>query len=903
MTTGDEFEAVLEAVSRYLQDYQKGDLSSLQKELLQVLWRQPKLSYSAVVDELRRQSYAKVKTGHLRNVAAALWKTVGTIVETKVSKDNVIDELQRWYKQTQAHYSSPLHGRDRDSLRLMQALQNPHHRVICVTGMPRIGKTELVYSVINQLQQQRQAAASETSDAPPIHWHLAAEVPTVRHLYEKVYQRIHRSKPSADQLEDPTVSLRTVLEQPLLLVINDADVLYDAERLSGLFQSGSGYVQLLIQVIQDPTLQGRIIWVSQVAPWCLETRQTTLHHFEVSALSKEGARSLLRSRAHGTQPSDWQPLIQFCGGNPGLLLAAAQKVHDVFDGSIRQFLKTPLRGNSQEDNLWRKAIDAISTDEKVLMIWLMLRPLTYQAILQLAIPHLPEQKRVNALRSLQRRGLVRGQTAVANTGKRLYDLHPPYLRYALADWLAHRISQQLAEKDMGLLLQYPLTRPLDPAWNRRWHYQYILEPLAKSLGTGAYWSRSAQSQLLAKLMSQIPPESDEKIRYSTGYRMGNLLNIAVALGIPLAEFTIAGSTIRCADLRKAQFAGVKATGCQFDPTTILPLVFKGRLVADMSADGNAIVVGDTEGRIGCWVRADEHFQLDQYYRFRPVGEQPAAINAIAIDTQKVVVISVNNEIYRWWIEGNHQPIKQWGIASEVRYLAQSGDAIAAGLADGGVCVYDRVTMVAGQCRTHTGPVSVLSFDAEGESVASVGHGNRLLHWDVMDLPDLTIQDDLPSDGRILLAAQWRSAALLLAGTLDGCPSIKLGEDPWRNFQTVQGVTKLSFSRNGTCLIGLDSRGNLYRWDQALEEVQSMAALNIHPNIVRLDNTGDSLLTVCSGDNSRQTDACVQLWEVPTGRLIWEIEADAPPMTGVSLDQVAGLSTATLQHLREFSAEI
>ena len=84
MATGDEFEAVLEAISRYLQDYQKSDLSSLQKELLHVLWRQPKLSYSVVVEELHRQSYAKVKMGHLRNVAAALWKTVGTIVETKV---------------------------------------------------------------------------------------------------------------------------------------------------------------------------------------------------------------------------------------------------------------------------------------------------------------------------------------------------------------------------------------------------------------------------------------------------------------------------------------------------------------------------------------------------------------------------------------------------------------------------------------------------------------------------------------------------------------------------------------------------------------------------------------------------------------------------------------------------
>ena len=59
----------------------------------------------------------------------------------------------------QSSPSSSLYGRAGDSLRLMQAVQKTHHRVICVTGMPRTGKTALVSKVITQLRQQLEASA------------------------------------------------------------------------------------------------------------------------------------------------------------------------------------------------------------------------------------------------------------------------------------------------------------------------------------------------------------------------------------------------------------------------------------------------------------------------------------------------------------------------------------------------------------------------------------------------------------------------------------------------------------------------------------------------------------------------------------------------------------------------
>ena len=90
-------------------------------------------------------------------------------------------------------------------------------------------------------------------------------------------------------------------------------------------------------------------------------------------------------------------------------MAAAQKVRDSFDGSIRWFLENPLGGTNQEDHLWLRVIDIVSIDEKVLMIWLMLKPLSYEEIKRLRIPNLPEQRRVNAFQSLRRRGLIEAE--------------------------------------------------------------------------------------------------------------------------------------------------------------------------------------------------------------------------------------------------------------------------------------------------------------------------------------------------------------------------------------------------------------------------------------------------------------------------------------------------------------
>ena len=57
-----------------------------------------KVDISSIAKELYRQNHRDVTAGHLRNVAAPLWKAISTVVETKIEKDNVVDELRRWYR-------------------------------------------------------------------------------------------------------------------------------------------------------------------------------------------------------------------------------------------------------------------------------------------------------------------------------------------------------------------------------------------------------------------------------------------------------------------------------------------------------------------------------------------------------------------------------------------------------------------------------------------------------------------------------------------------------------------------------------------------------------------------------------------------------------------------------------
>lgn len=889
MTQGDEFEVILLAITQALHDQHQIELTSAEQHLLAGLWQQPSATYSEIAAVLSDRGIRKINGPSLRNVGSKLYRNLSILTGVKLDKRSLIERLQQWFQHYQAQDSLDLVGRLEDITRLTQHIENGAYRVICVVGVPRIGKTDLVQAAITILRQQ--AIANHTVAYTP-RWIEAENAQTVEHLYHEVHQQLHASRPSETGIENAIAALMNELRrQPMLLIVNDADILYDPLETAGVLREGSGYQRLLRYMVNDPTLEGRLIWVSRVPPRPLEMTRNTLCKHELPPLTNDEAIALLNR--HQLLESDSvarQHLIEFCGANPGLLLEAAFKVRDTCSGEVSKYVANPQQYLGPEGEHWRQAIATLSEAEQVLLAWLLLKPWSYEAIMDLVIPQVSSTQRVQALESLRKRGFLQ-----ENDNR--YHLDPPFLQYLAAAELAAMVSQLILERQSLERLRYPIILPLAAAWRRQWHRQYILEPLSQHIRDhSAYWNQAAQQRLIEDLVSELQSQAQQSEPSDYGYALGILLSLAAFLKLPLTGLALAQSVIRYADLRAADLSGLSIDQCQFYETDF-PVCLSGKLVADMSADGTAIAVGDGDGRVGYWIKAGESYRLQKYHRFRNLPGHSVAIQAISIHPYDVVVVAVGTTIYRWWTGGDAAPMPQLEVDCAVRCLAQNDDYIAVGLQDGGICVHDRITPFTGHCRTHTGPISVLTFDADGFELASIGHGNRLLCWDLETEPMPAIQDNLPSSGRILYAARWYDGELIVAGTKDGAPTVKRGEAAWMTLQSMQSIGKLAFSSDGSFLAGLDRQGRFYLWNHDLEEVRHLHMLKNCPDQISISNDGSQLLTI----NRQQTATQIQLWCVDSGRLVWDLSASQQMISALTLTEIKGIAEAELLHFSEFTA--
>ena len=890
MTRGDEFEVILEAVVRRLRESNNIELTQMEQHLLEYFLRRPNLTYLEIADDLRQRQIRNVKAGYLRNVGSKLRQTLSALTGINVEKRNLADQLRHWHSRFQIQESSNLVGQSESVARLLHHLKNDAYRVICVTGMPRIGKTDLMNTVISVLRRPNRSTDPTRYN---FQWIEAQDVPTIKHLIETLLQRLHGSRQRVNSLEEAMAALiNEFRRQPLLIILHDADILYAPQQTAGILPESNGYHRLLRQLINDPTLEGRLVWVSRVSPRQMELARSTYCRHQVSSLSAEQGnalldhRNLLRNAREGRQR-----LIEFCGGNPGLLLKAAYRVQDSCREQISLFMADPLRFLGQEETEhWQREIMLLSEAEKILVIWFMLCPWSHEALTALVIPNMSEAQRVQAIGSLKKRGFLMEQDGQNH-------LHPPYFQYVVATWLVQTVSQKLLEKQDLASLRYPLTLPLAATWRRQWYRQYLLEPLAREI-QGKHWNRATQRTLFAELLEMMQTQTDDR-QPDYSYAIGGLLTLFVTLQLPFKGFTLNSVAIRHADLQTANLTQMQIINCQFYDTAF-PVYLSGTLVAEMSADGQAIAIGDSEGRVGYWVRSGDSFRLDKYHHFRSLPDKSIAIQAISVDQRDVLVVAVDQSIYRWWTSSNTLPSPQMEVESPVRCLAQRDDYIAAGLQDGSIKFYDRTLNVDKYCNAHAGAVNFLAFDAEGFELTSVVNSNRALRWSLMTKPLPVIQDTLSSEGRILWAVRWRDEHLILAGTMDGRPAIKQGEASWRNLSNGEDIDKLVFSRTGHFLAGIDGEGVLYLWDQTFQMVHQVALPESRPEKIGISDDGLTLLTVIPQHRDNQMNICIQIWDIQTGRLIWQMTASNQYISGLVLENIEGLSPAESSHLREFS---
>ncbi|TVP70265.1 MAG: hypothetical protein EA342_01640 [Leptolyngbya sp. LCM1.Bin17] len=877
-----DIEDIINGFNRHLLNQGQTGLTDSQRAVLAACLLDPRCKYK---DMAARNGYT---ANSLRDAGSKLFGLVQAVLGRRVKKTTCGQVVRDWYEREIALEQDPLFGREADLQRLLDAFNVEGRRLLCLSGPPRIGKTYLVSRLCQQLQ------TVETFEAPI--WCHASTLPTLDDLYQQVIN--HLGLAHASDGLTATAGLMHLLEtRKLLLVIEKTEVLHQPEALGGRFKPEStGYERWLRILLDRHNWRSCVLLVCRVPPQCLCTSHDMLFHHPLRGVTARAAIALLQQRGLRDYPSpQLSQLAQFCGYSPGVLMAAAHKILTLGDRSLAEFLRYPLAVADADDQLWQEAWEDLTEVERQLLGWLLLYPdvaIRWQSD-ALNPPGQGARSWRPIIQSLKTRGLI--DTDAAG----VHFIQTQWLCHVAQHYLSKRLAVALHNEDIQLLGNHPLVLPQAPFWRRRRQWQYVLYPLADHLAE--IHRQSWTIQYRKDKLNAMLAKSRAHPHQSRPYTVGNLLNMAVALQVPLADLQVQGLTISHADLGVAAPQGMNLTDCSIEHT-VLPLPLHGALAAAMAPDGQTVAIGDQAGRLLCWQRRGQGFEL---YRFAqlPREDHAPSVAKLAFGGADMVAIISGHHVYRWWLgDAQSQPIPVMTVTAPVTSLTCCrDDYVAVGLQDGGIVLWSELTDQTLELRRHAGRVQELVANPEpySDQLVSRGYGDRILVWNLRD-PESDPWEIRP-ERYIFFGLTWQYSQPVAAAYVGRDWLLRWADGTTQPLPSQRQITLLQFSPNGDHLATRNT--------EAIE-IRAMASLNrsiaINDkgliNAIALSNDGQWLLTL--GAKRPNQPHTVRIWDVNAQQICWELTAHPPradPEVDIQLVGCQGLTAPEQAYWRSYNA--
>ncbi|NET09482.1 MAG: hypothetical protein F6K16_33205, partial [Symploca sp. SIO2B6] len=607
-------------------------------------------------------------------------------------------------------------------------------------------------------------------------------------------------------------------------------------------------------------------------------------------------KSTVLETLDGTQ--DWSTFVAFCGGNPAWLLMEAGGSRTV---DIPRFMADPPLERTVVET-FNQILLKLTTIEYLLLSWLLLKPLSYQCIRQLDSPGISSAAWDDALLSLERRNLV-----IRDKNQR-YRIDPPLLEYILSERIAKNVADELLATGQpssqptkfNILQSCPLFHGTASAKRQQWLQQHLVQKIVERFQRNLF--QAEQIDRLQILLSHLQHQP----RRHHGYRVSNLLNIAIALRLPLSEFEFRGLCIRHVDLRHARLSGANFDGCRFQDV-MLPLNPTGKITADMTPEGDAIAIGDETGTLFYWHRDADSFRLQHICLLSNAelegtsngssehcSTEPMPIEHILFQESHTLIVATAHAVYIWWVDETATPDKLIDLHAPVSHLARSNQGkVAIGLSDGTIFLWDGIGYRTLPLKAHTSDISTLAFSPDGRFLASIGLGNRVLIWDLSIVDNVAPPyKEVELGMNICWHVSWTQDTLLRAELMESNGiRLRVGDREIREQAIASGsIIGLQFSQNGRYLSGSatssQGRGFLFCWDWSSNTLRWIQSPKAYANVLATCAKGRWML-VLHGNQ-------LQMFDLQQQELLWQIEPqawDSRNYSHFSIHQVQGLSTA------------
>jgi WD40 repeat protein len=473
-------------------------------------------------------------------------------------------------------------GRSTEISTIQQWISQEQTQLITILGIGGIGKTSLATKIAQTL----------STEFEHLIWRSLREAPTVETIISDSIKHItqHQSLKLPPNLSDQIELLIQQLKKHRCLIILD-----NIESILPCTPQETNNYEKLFQRIGQSSHQSCLIITSREQPASLQQIQSpiirTLQLFGIQQASQ-----ILTDRGiQGTdQEIDW--LINKYQGNPLALEIVTEIIKNIYHSSIHSFSQAPSFAVGGIRSLLKSQFDRLSPAETSVIYWLAIH--REPVIIPILIDDIMEEDHEDiditaALSSLCDRGLIQTTNLQQIPS---FTLQNVIMEYA-TDRLIKSIVQELTNHKFHFLRTHAIMQATAKEYIRNTQKRLLLAPI------GHKFSHQQNTTTVAENLQAIIQQFRQPSHYPTGYAIGNIINLLLALKIDLTSYDFSHLSISQAYLQKTELPQVNFTRCHFDRTvfsqdlgSIFTVVF--------SPDQTILATGGMDGQIRLWQVSD-----------------------------------------------------------------------------------------------------------------------------------------------------------------------------------------------------------------------------------------------------------------------------------------------------------
>jgi GTPase SAR1 family protein len=304
----------------------------------------------------------------IKNKASQLWKDLSRVLGKKIGKYNIcqiLSELDFDLTATDRDRtrSRMFFGRVSELYVLKSTIEVARQQVICLYGMPGIGKTALVRQYVDRLSSQK---------FDRVIWLSLADLPQLSEILSTIVKELAGGR-SAKLARESTVAIAKAIgyiqQHRCLLIFDNADAILDANTPQTQ-EFRQSYLQFFAALNLVEHQSSCLLITRFKPPQSIEIERA----LELQGLDRQSCQELLENSDLIGTANDWEKLIVKYRGNPQQLKLVANTIRDIFDRQIAKFLAADLPIVARVELLISEQLNNLASAELLTLAYLSLQP-------------------------------------------------------------------------------------------------------------------------------------------------------------------------------------------------------------------------------------------------------------------------------------------------------------------------------------------------------------------------------------------------------------------------------------------------------------------------------------------------------------------------------------------------